>query len=93
MVTPDGNPCDAGSRPAETVSAGPPPQPRDEASFRVAKGGWRMARPQKTKKEKLGVKIVVEITGHMQRAEVNQFMASLSSVVNNHVENGGNGGS
>ncbi|HSD51654.1 MAG TPA: hypothetical protein VLG48_09620 [Candidatus Methylomirabilis sp.] len=52
-----------------------------------------MARPQKTKKEKLGVKIVVEITGHMQRAEVNQFMASLSSVVNNHVENGGNGGS
>lgn len=45
-----------------------------------------------TKKEKLGVKIVVEIMGHMQRGEVDQFMASLSSVVNNHLENGGNGG-
>ncbi|MBI2164171.1 MAG: hypothetical protein HYU32_08615 [candidate division NC10 bacterium] len=46
----------------------------------------------RNKKEKLGVKIVVEITGHMQRAEVDQFMAALSTVVNNHVENGGNGG-
>jgi predicted metal-dependent peptidase len=59
----------------------------------LGKGGWKMAKGQTSKKEKLGVKIVVEITGHMQRAEVNQFMASLSSVVNNHVENGGNGGS
>jgi len=45
-----------------------------------------------SRKEKLGVKIVLEITGHMQRGEVDQFMASLSSVVNNHLENGGNGG-
>ena len=45
-----------------------------------------------SKQEKLGVKIVLEITGHMQRGEVDQFMASLSSVVNNHLENGGNGG-
>jgi hypothetical protein len=51
-----------------------------------------MAKVQKGKEEKLGVKIVVEITGHMPRGEVTQFMASLSSVVNNHVENGGNGG-
>ncbi len=51
-----------------------------------------MAKPQQSKKEKLGVKIVVEITGHMPRGEVNQFMATLSSVVNNHLENGGNGG-
>jgi flagellar motor switch protein FliG len=51
-----------------------------------------MPKPKATKKEKLGVKIVVEITGHMQRGEVDQFMASLSSVVNNHLENGGNGG-
>jgi hypothetical protein len=58
----------------------------------LGKGGGKMAKGQ-SKKEKLGVKIIVEITGHMQRAEVNQFMASLSSVVNNHVENGGNGGS
>jgi len=45
-----------------------------------------------SKQEKLGVKIMIEITGHMQRGEVDQFMASLSSVVNNHLENGGNGG-
>jgi predicted metal-dependent peptidase len=51
-----------------------------------------MVKQKGSKKEKLGVKIVVEITGHMQRAEVDQFMAALSSVVNNHVENGGNGG-
>ena len=52
-----------------------------------------MAKQKGSKKEKLGVTIVVEITGHMQRAEVDQFMAALSSVVNNHMENGGNGGS
>jgi len=51
-----------------------------------------MEKPKVIKKEKLGVKIVVEITGHMQRVEVDQFMAALSSVVNNHLENGGNGG-
>jgi hypothetical protein len=51
-----------------------------------------MAKSQSSKKEKLGVKIVVEITGHMPRGEVTQFMATLSSVVNNHLENGGNGG-
>lgn len=51
-----------------------------------------MPKPRKTKREKLGVKIVVEITGHMQRGEVEQFMASLSTVVDNHLENGGNGG-
>lgn len=46
----------------------------------------------RNKREKLGVKIVLEITGRMQRGEVDNFMASLSSVVNNHLENGGNGG-
>ena len=51
-----------------------------------------MAKAKGNKKEKLGIKIVVEITGHMQRGEVDQFMQSLSSVVNNHLENGGNGG-
>jgi hypothetical protein len=45
-----------------------------------------------SKQEKLGVKIVLEITGNMRRGEVDEFMASLSSVVNNHLENGGNGG-
>jgi hypothetical protein len=52
----------------------------------------QMAKPTKGKKEKLGVKIVVELTGHMPRTEVDQFMAALTSVVNNHLENGGNGG-
>lgn len=51
-----------------------------------------MPKLPKAKKEKVGVKIVVEITGHMQRGEVEQFMASLSTVVDNHLENGGNGG-
>ena len=51
-----------------------------------------MAKPKATKKEKLGVKIVIELTGHMPRTEVDQFMAALTSVVNNHLENGGNGG-
>jgi hypothetical protein len=51
-----------------------------------------MAKPIAAKKEKLGVKITVEITGHMPRTEVDQFMAALTSVVNNHLENGGNGG-
>ena len=55
-----------------------------------------MPKPQAVRKgskqEKLGVRITLEITGHMQRGEVDQFMASLSSVVNNHLENGGNGG-
>ena len=51
-----------------------------------------VAKPKATKKEKLGVKIVVELTGHMPRTEVDQFMAALTSVVNNHLENGGNGG-
>jgi hypothetical protein len=51
-----------------------------------------MAKPKATKKEKLGVKITVELTGHMPRTEVDQFMAALTSVVNNHLENGGNGG-
>jgi predicted metal-dependent peptidase len=55
-------------------------------------GRKTMPKAKATKKEKLGVKIVLEITGHMQRGEVDQFMASLSSVVNNHLENGGNGG-
>ncbi len=48
-----------------------------------------MVKQKGSKKEKLGVKIVVEITGHMPRVEVDQFMAALSSVVNNHLENGG----
>lgn len=61
------------------------------AAFQTVKEG-PMPKPQRTKKEKLGVKIVVEITGHMPRGEVDQFMASLSSVLNNHLENGGNGG-
>jgi hypothetical protein len=56
------------------------------------RGEEQMAKPKGTKKEKLGIKIMVEITGHMQRVEVDQFMAALSSVVNNHLENGGNGG-
>jgi len=51
-----------------------------------------MPKPQKSKKDQVGVKIVVELTGHMPRVEVEQFMAALSSVVNNHLENGGNGG-
>ena len=51
-----------------------------------------MPKAQKTKKDKLGIKIVLEITGHMPRGEMEEFMASLSSVVNNHLENGGNGG-
>ncbi len=51
-----------------------------------------MPKPQRTKKERLGIKIVVEITGRMPQGEVDQFMASLSSVLNNHLENGGNGG-
>ena len=51
-----------------------------------------MPKPKATKKEKLGVKIVVELTGHMPRTEEDQFMAALTSVVNNHLENGGNGG-
>ena len=51
-----------------------------------------MPKPKPTKKEKLGVKIVVELTGHLPRTEVDQFMAALTSVVNNHLENGGNGG-
>ena len=51
-----------------------------------------MAKPKPTKKEKLGVKIVVELTGHLPRTEVDQFMGGLTSVVNNHLENGGNGG-
>jgi hypothetical protein len=55
-------------------------------------GRSKMPKAKASKKEKLGVKIVVEITGHMQRGEVDPFMASLSSVVNNHLENGGNGG-
>jgi hypothetical protein len=52
-----------------------------------------MPKPTTVKKEKLGVKITVELTGHMPRTEVDQFMAALTSVVNNHFENGGNGGS
>ncbi len=51
-----------------------------------------MAKPKTIKKEKLGVKIVVELTGRLPRTEVEQFMAALTSVVNNHLENGGNGG-
>jgi hypothetical protein len=51
-----------------------------------------MPKQPQAKKDKLGVKVVVEITGHMPRGEVDQFMASLSSVLNNHLENGGNGG-
>ncbi len=50
-----------------------------------------MANQQKAKTKKLGVKIVVEITGHMPKEEVEEFMASLSTVVNEHLENGGNG--
>ena len=51
-----------------------------------------MATAKVTKKEKLGVKITVEITGPMPRTVVDQFMAALTSVVNNHLENGGDGG-
>jgi len=51
-----------------------------------------MPKSKATKTEKLGVKITVEITGHLPRPEVDQFMAALTSVVNNHLENGGNGG-
>lgn len=51
-----------------------------------------MPKTKVVKKEKLGVKITVEIAGHMPRTEVDQFMAALTSVVNNHLENGGNGG-
>jgi hypothetical protein len=51
-----------------------------------------MAKPAVKKPEKLSVKVTVEITGHLPRPEVEQFMAALSSVVNNHLENGGNGG-
>jgi hypothetical protein len=48
------------------------------------------AKPKKT--EKLGIKITVEITGYMPKGEVEEFMAALSSVVDNKLENGGNGG-
>jgi len=51
-----------------------------------------MAKGQKGDKEKLGVRIVVEITGHMRKGDVQEFMAQLSTVVKNNVENGGNGG-
>jgi hypothetical protein len=50
------------------------------------------AKPRRTKKDNVGVKIVVEITGHMPKASVDRFMAKLSSVVHEHMENGGNGG-
>lgn len=50
-----------------------------------------MATAKKAPIKKLGVKIVVEITGRLPKEEVEEFMAALSSVVNEHVENGGNG--
>ncbi len=46
----------------------------------------------KKPKERLDVKVTVEITGKMPKGEVEQFLASLSSVINNQFENGGNGG-
>jgi hypothetical protein len=51
-----------------------------------------MPKAKPAKAEKLTVKIVVEITGHMPKGEVEDFMAALSSVVDNKLENGGNGG-
>jgi hypothetical protein len=51
-----------------------------------------MAKGKSGKGEKLTVKVVVEITGHMPKGEVEDFMAALSSVVDNKLENGGNGG-
>ncbi len=51
-----------------------------------------MPKAKPAKGEKLTVKIVVEITGHMPKGEVEDFMAALSSVVDNKLENGGNGG-
>ncbi len=50
-----------------------------------------MATEKKAPIKKLGVKIVVEITGRIPKEEAEEFMAALSSVVNEHMENGGNG--
>jgi len=43
------------------------------------------------KKERLGVRIVVEFTGHMSKDEIQQFNLALSSVLDRHMENGGGG--
>jgi hypothetical protein len=47
-------------------------------------------RKSKGNTEKLGVKIVVKFSGHMQKDEAQLFMSSLSTVIHNHLENGGN---
>ncbi len=43
------------------------------------------------KPEKLGVEITVKFTGHLKKADLDMFTKSLGSVLNVHLENGGNG--
>jgi hypothetical protein len=64
--------------------------PRDAAPPRAEEG--LMAEPKKVaKQEKLGVRITVEFTGHLKKADLDMFTKSLGSVLHVHMENGGNG--
>ena len=43
------------------------------------------------KKEQLGVRILVEFTGHMSKDDIMQFNQAWSTVLETHMENGGGG--
>jgi hypothetical protein len=51
-----------------------------------------MPKAKASDKQKLAVKIVLEITGHMPRVEVDRMLTALSSLAQGRRENGGNGG-
>jgi hypothetical protein len=47
--------------------------------------------PVAPEKEKLGVKIVIEITGNIKKEKLEEFVTGIRSTVFSNMENGGGG--
>jgi len=63
----------------------------DDVARRVLKGPDGVQRLEKTPHDRLSVKVVIEISGKLRRADLDRFAQSMSKAVSLEFEDGGNG--
>jgi hypothetical protein len=49
---------------------------------------WKMEKT-KAREKQLGVRVLIEFTGHINKAKLNDLLTGIRTTLSNHVENGG----
>ncbi|MBI4537629.1 MAG: hypothetical protein HY712_06700 [candidate division NC10 bacterium] len=68
-----------------------PPYYGDDVKPRVLRGADGIDRLEKTPHDRLSVKVTIEISGKLRRADLDRFAQSMSKTVSFEFEDGGNG--